>query len=86
MLRLQVLLCAEDVVPQDALVHQCEVLRVPRTDKLQDHLHEFFARQFGTGECVEDSFAVLGVQFFPLHNAALVCAFELDPPVGFQLR
>lgn len=85
MLGPNVLFCAEDAILQNALVHERKVLRVSGTDELQHHLHELLACQFGTGEGIEDCLAVLGVQFFPLRDAALVCALELDPPVRFQL-
>lgn len=38
-----ILLGVEDAIFQDPLVYQCEMLRVPGTYVLQDHLHELFA-------------------------------------------
>lgn len=46
---LDVLLDAQDFVLKRPLVRvQFEVLRVSCAEELEDHLHEFFARQFGT--------------------------------------
>lgn len=84
MLGPEILFRTKDVILQHALILQREMLRVSRTDELQDHLHELLAGQFRAGERVEDSFAVLGVEFFALGNTASVSAFEFDPPVRVE--
>lgn len=82
-----ILLGPQNLVLKGFLVRvQMEVLRVPRTEELKCHLHEFFTREFGAGKPLQDRFPMLGVQAFALGNARDVRAFQFEPPVGFQFR
>lgn len=85
MLGLDVLSRAEDFVLECTFVRmQREILRIPRADELEYHLHELFTCEFGAREPLQDSFAVLGVELFALGDSLFVSLFELNPPVGFE--
>ena len=85
MLGLDILSRADDFVLECAFIRmQREILRIPRADELEDHLHELFTCELGAWEPLQDSFAVLGVEFLALGDPLFVSLFELDPPVGFQ--
>lgn len=81
----EILLRSQNVILQNALIHQREVLWVSGTNELQNHLHEFLARQLRAGKGVEDCFAILSVEFFALGNPASVSALEFDPPIRIEL-
>lgn len=51
--RPQLLLGTKDSILKRSSVGHGEILGIPRADKLQNHLHEFFASQFRSREMIE---------------------------------
>lgn len=66
--------CIENTVLEDGVVVlKAEVLRVSLADELNQHFHEFPARQFGTRVRVEEKFTMLFFQLLSLlHDRDIV--------------
>ena len=78
-------LVAQNPVPEhgtSSLVKvEREILRVPRAEELQRHLHYLLGAELATGEIIQDFLAVIAEELFTLCDALRVRPLQLEPPV-----
>ena len=56
-------------------------MRIPGTEELQGHLHDFFTGQFAAGKVVENHFTVFLEEPLAFCNTGAVVVFKLEPPI-----
>ena len=61
------------------------MLRISSAEELEGMFHDLFACQLAAWEVVEYQLAILLEKGFPLRDTGNVSAFELEPPILFQL-
>ena len=66
-------------------VSKGKVLRIPCTEELQGHLHNFFTGKLTSWQIVENMITVFLEEFDSFRDTRFVGTLQFEPPIWFKL-